>query len=58
MMDLKSDGRDVNVRLRDDVWAMEEPGTLSLTRTQAHALRLHLNAWAMFTQFEDVEEDG
>ena len=58
MMDLKSDGRDVNVRLRDDVWAMEEPGTLSLTRTQAHALRLHLNAWAMFTQFEDIEEDG
>ena len=58
MMDLKSDGRDVNVRLRDDVWAMEEPGTLSLTRTQAHALRLHLNAWAMFTQFEDIDEDG
>ena len=58
MMDLKSDGRDVNVRLRDDVWAMEEPGTLSLTRTQAHALRLHLNAWAVFTQFEDIEEDG
>ena len=57
-MDLKSDGRDVNVRLRDDVWAMEEPGTLSLTRTQAHALRLHLNAWAVFTQFEDIEEDG
>jgi hypothetical protein len=58
MMDLKSDGRDVNVRLRDDVWGMEEPGTLSLTRTQAHALRLHLNAWAIATQFEDIEEDG
>ena len=58
MMDLKSDGRDVNVRLRDDVWAMEEPGTLSLTRTQAHALRLHLNAWAIAKQFEDIEEDG
>jgi len=57
-MDLKSDGRDVNVRLRDDVWAMEEPGTLSLTRTQAHALRLHLNAWAIATQFEDIDEDG
>jgi len=44
--------------LRDDVWGMEEPGTLSLTRTQAHALRLHLNAWAIATQFEDIDEDG
>ena len=43
MMDLKSDGRDVNVRLRDDVWALEEPGTLSLTRSQAQHLLLHLN---------------
>ncbi len=58
MMSLHSDGRDVNVRLEHDVWAMEEPGTLSLTRTQAHALRLHLNAWAINTQFEDIEEDG
>ena len=57
-MDVIPDGRDVNVRLRDDVWAMEEPGTLSLTRPQAHALRLHLNAWAIATQFEDIEEDG
>ena len=57
-MDLKSDGRDVNVRLWDDVWAMEEPGTLSLTRTQAQTLRRHLNAWAVFTQFEDIDEDG
>ena len=57
-MDLSSDGRDVNVRLRDDVWAMEEPGTLSLTRTQAQTLRLHLNAWTMTTQFEDIDEDG
>jgi len=58
MMDITSDGRDVNIRLRDDVWAMNEPGTLSLTRTQAHTLRLHLNAWAMETQFQDNEEDG
>ena len=58
MMDLSSDGRDVNVRLRDDVWALNEPGTLSLTRTQAQTLRLHLNAWAMATQFEDIDEDG
>jgi len=57
-MDLHSDGRDVNIRLRDDVWALEERGTLSLTRTQAHALRLHLNAWAIATQFEDIDEDG
>ena len=58
MMDLHSDGRDVNIRLRDDVWALEERGTLSLTRTHAHALRLHLNAWAIATQFEDIDEDG
>jgi hypothetical protein len=58
MMILKVDGPNVNVRLEHDVWAMEEPGTLSLTRTQAQHLRLHLNSWAMFTQFEDIEEDG
>ncbi len=58
MMDVSAHGRDVNIRLRDDVWAMEEPGTLSLTRTQAHTLRLHLNAWAIATQFEDIDEDG
>tara|TARA_R110000803_G_scaffold187135_1_gene249533 strand:+ start:1319 stop:1495 length:177 start_codon:yes stop_codon:yes gene_type:complete len=58
MMDLKSDGRDVNVRLRDDVWALEEPGTLSLTRSQAQHLLLHLNSWALFTKFEDIDEDG
>ena len=57
-MDVKADGRDVNVRLHHDVWALEEPGTLSLTRTQAQTLRLHLNAWAAYTQFEDIEEDG
>ena len=43
MMSLSADGLDVNVRLDHDVWAMEEPGTLSLTRTQAQHLRLHLN---------------
>jgi len=58
MMDLQSDGRDVNVRLQHDVWALNEPGTLSLTRKQAQTLRLHLNAWASFTQFEDIDEDG
>ena len=29
MMDVQVDGRDVIVRLRDDVWQLEEPGTLS-----------------------------
>jgi len=57
-MNLSSDGADVNVRLEHDVWALLEPGTLSLTRTQAQHLRLHLNSWAVFTQFEDIEEDG
>lgn len=58
MMDLRYDGLDVRVRLRDDVWAMEEPGTLSLTRTQAQTLRLHLNAWDATSRFEDIDEDG
>ena len=58
MMSLSADGLDVNVRLDHDVWAMEEPGTLSLTRTQAQHLRLHLNSWALFTPFEDIDEDG
>jgi hypothetical protein len=44
MMDLRMDGRDVSIRLRDDVWQMEEPGTLCLTRSQAIYLRAHLNA--------------
>lgn len=58
MMDVSWDGRDVRVRLRDDVWQMEEPGTLSLTRTQAQMLRVHLNQLAVSHQYEMEPEDG
>jgi hypothetical protein len=46
MMDLHAEGRDVRIRLRDDVWQLEEPGTLYLTRDQAIYLRAHLDAFA------------
>lgn len=57
-MDLHSDGRDVYVRLRDDVWQLEEPGTLALTRTQAQLLRIHLNQLATVPGFDSEPEDG
>jgi len=44
MMDIQLDGRDVVVTLRDDVWQLEEPGTLYLTRNQAQILRRGLNS--------------
>jgi hypothetical protein len=56
MMDLRWDGRDVIIRLRDDVWQMEEPGTLNLTRDQALYLRAHLNAFSDAYLYEP--EDG
>jgi len=58
MMDLRMDGRDVCVRLRDDVWQLEEPGTLCLTRDQAIYLRAHLNS--LMTAYADFyePEDG
>lgn len=58
MMDLRMDGRDIFVTLRDDVWQLEEPGTLSLTRTQAQLLRVHLNQLATLPTFEEEPEDG
>ena len=58
MMDLQWDGRDIRVRLRDDVWQVEDPGTLSLTRTQAQMLRVHLNELAVSHQYEQEPEDG
>ena len=58
MMDVRWDGRDVVVRLRDDVWQLEEPGTLSLTRRQAQVLRLHLNELNNQPSFEQEPEDG
>ena len=57
-MDVVPDGREVHIRLRDDVWQIGEPGTLTLSRKQAHTLRLHLNAWAYQAQLADMEEDG
>jgi hypothetical protein len=55
MMDLRTDGRDVCIRLRDDVWQMEEPGTLCLTRDQAYFLRAHLNALG-HSHFDEPED--
>jgi hypothetical protein len=57
MMDMTVDGRDVIVRLRDDVWQLEEPGTLSMTRTQALVLRSQLNELSV-TYLVDEPEDG
>jgi hypothetical protein len=56
MMSLQTEGRDLCLRLRDDVWQLEEPGTLCLTRDQAYYLRAHLNA--LDATFYDEPEDG
>jgi hypothetical protein len=56
MMDLRSDGRDLCLTLRHDVWQLEEPGTLCITREQAYYLRAHLNA--LDATFYDEPEDG
>jgi hypothetical protein len=58
MMELSWDGRDVVVRLRDDVWVVGEPGTLTLSRRQAQTLRLHLNELNNQPTFIDEPEDG
>lgn len=59
MMDLTIEGRDLHVRLHDDVWGLMEPGTLVLTRTQALVLRSYLNELVDATVFmEDDGEDG
>lgn len=58
MIDVNWDGRDVQVRLRDDVWQLEEPGTLSLTRTQAQLLRVHLNELNNYQPLDAEPEDG
>jgi hypothetical protein len=54
---LTIDGRDVTVVLRDDVWQVFG-GTLSLTRTQAQMLRLHLNELNAYQPLDDEPEDG
>lgn len=58
MMDVQVDGREVIVRLRDDVWQMEEPGTLCLTTKQAQILRRSLNALNDFQSLDEEPEDG
>jgi hypothetical protein len=57
MMDLRAEGREICVRLRDDVWQLEEPGTLCLTMEQAYYLRAHLNSLSA-ALLELPEEDG
>jgi hypothetical protein len=57
MMDVRVDGRDVTVRLRDDVWQLEEPGTLYLTRDQWMMLRRELNELTV-AYLIDEPEDG
>jgi hypothetical protein len=57
-MDVQVDGRDVIVRLRHDVWQLEEPGTLFLTRTQAQMLRRSLNSLNDYDSLDGEPEDG
>lgn len=58
MMNVHWDGREVVIRLRDDVWSMLEPGTLCLTRRQAQALFLHLGELSRVADYEQEPEDG
>jgi len=57
-MDVQIDGRDVIVRLTHDVWQLEEPGTLSMTRTQAQMLRRSLNELDNYFPLDAEPEDG
>ena len=58
MMDFEVDGREVIVRLIDDVWQVGEPGTLYLTLTQAQMLRRSLNELNAYRPLEEEPEDG
>ena len=58
MMDLRLDGRDVCVTLRDDVWQLEEPGTLCLTAAQVQHLRFQLNQLVDVIELLEEHEDG
>jgi len=58
MMDVQVDGREVIVRLRDDVFQMVEPGTLCLTLTQAATLRRALNSLDNHHSLDAEPEDG
>ena len=58
MIDLHKDGRDVCVRLRDDVWQLSEPGTLCLTPEQVQHLRFQLNQIVDSVELAEEHEDG
>lgn len=58
MMDVQVDGREVRVRLMDDVFQMEEPGTVCLTMKQAQVLRRALNALNHYQSLDEEGEDG
>jgi len=58
MMDVQVEGREVIVRLTDDVWQMLEPGTLCLTVKQAQVLRRSLNALNHYQSLDEEGEDG
>lgn len=58
MIDLSTDGREVCVRLRDDVWQLSEPGTLCLTPAQVQHLRFHLNQLVDSVELTQEHEDG
>ena len=58
MMEIRYEGYEVAVTLRDDVWQLEEPGTLNLSRVQAQTLRRMLNQLGSKMDADFMEEDG
>ena len=58
MMEIRYDGYETAVTLRDDVWQLEEPGTLNLSRMQAQTLRRMLNQLGSKMDADFMEEDG
>jgi hypothetical protein len=58
MIDVTRDGRDVCVRLKDDVWQLSEPGTLCLTPEQVQHLRFQLNQIVDSVELTEEHEDG
>jgi hypothetical protein len=58
VMEIRYDGYEAAVTLRDDVWALEEPGTLNLSRAQAQTLRRMLNQLGSKMDADYSDEDG
>lgn len=58
MMNIEIEGREVRVRLADDVWQLEEPGTICFTLTQAATLRRGLNSLDNHYPLDAEPEDG